>query len=107
MESKRKIELFNLMLSNLINDKGRIFDTGICRLATNLFQTDIIGYYEKEELLEVLKKNKPVQNPDNIFFEFTLIPTWKNNSYWWSPIYKARETKDVRIAYLQKLISTF
>ena len=104
MDNKRKIELFELVLNELKNDKVSNYDTGMCQVITYLYYNSKITVYEQYPLKEFLKDNKPIAKPNTLYFEFTQNKYWINSRYWWTEIHIAPETKQIRIEFLEALI---
>ncbi len=106
MEKDRLIELFELVLHNLTNAKWTT-QSGICKEIVFVYEHELCSENEKKELFSYLTKNKPTA--DNQYAVFFNNSYWFNSPYWWLPIYHdlydySLHTKDIRIAYLTKLI---
>ncbi len=109
MKNERLIEILTEM-KTLLKDED--FYLGICNVLYHLLNNDFIT---NEELIFVnkfiLTDNHPTKT--NQFKEFIDNPYWINKGdfpsyigYWWTPIFKAPNTRQNRIDYLTMLIST-
>ncbi len=105
MEKSRKIELFEIIKENIKDNDFTRFN-GICQVINFLYYDDKINETEKTQLKAILSENRPQSNPNHYFYEFTLNEYWDEASigYWWQPMWYDSETKNIRVAYLEKLI---
>lgn len=108
MTKERLIELFELVKQRLTD--GYTFENGnpiiiygICGVIVDLNWFNIINPDEKEYIIHYLRKNKP--SLINDYSNFMETPHWINRSYWWGNMHEFPETKQIRIDYLNKLIS--
>ncbi len=102
MENVKLIELLELVKQSII-DRHLTFDSGICKVLEILFKEHKLTYSECVYLKRFIYLNKPTNL--NVFSEFTENEYWSNNDcYWWSTMFKAPETRKIRIDYLTKLI---
>ncbi len=104
MENHRLIEILELVKQNLINNDTWM-KTGICvgiRFLHNKNKISLIEYYK---VSSYLRKNEPTKT--NQYQEFTNNEYWTNHNslYWWKPIHKEPNTRQIRIDYLTALIS--
>ncbi len=101
MESKKQIELLDLIRTRLINRKNS--QLGICYILVYIGSEKLVSSKDSRFITNLLKENKPTS--DNEYKEFFESEFWfDNDGYWWKPINEAPETRQIRIDYLTKLI---
>ncbi len=109
MENTRAIEIFENVKEILINNDLRLF-CGICGVVADLLDNDKINRKEYKASINLLNRNKP--KPNNQFKEFIENEFWSNTTlpieddFWWLPIHRCSETRQIRVDYLTKLIET-
>lgn len=94
-------ELFEVVKQSLI-ERPNIQQSGICREIKHLFSYGVISIQEKDYLSNYLLANKP---NDDRYSEFMDYPNWIGLDYWWVMISVRPETKQLRINFLNALIS--
>ena len=102
MEDDRKIELLELVKENL-RTKPYYMQSGICRAIQLLYYENVCTRTERDSLHIHINVHKPT--PTNQYKEFTETKYWTNQSFWWTRIDNASETKQIRIDYLTKVIA--
>ena len=102
MENSRLIEVLERVRQLLLTKSS--CDLGICYTFSILRDLRVITKDEYIDLNIYLMENKPTA--ENQYSQFTQNEYWKPNSmYWWTPIHKARVTRQLRADYLTELIS--
>ncbi len=101
MNTDRKIEILNKTI--LVLTKTNHFKKGICDAVTYLCENDTLNYLELIEFREFIRDNKPTA--ENEYKEFTQGEYWVDEMYWWYPIYRVSDTREIRVEYLTKLIN--
>ncbi len=77
--------------------------SGICAELECLHWLDIITESELYWMELFIEDSKP--NSEQ-YTEFTKLDCWRNNMYWWVPVYQDESTIQVRVDYLNELITT-
>lgn len=103
MDNDRLIELLELLKTYIIRGRTR-HQSGICKELTKLHEYGSCTYPEYRALRRYLFCNKP--NSFNQYKHFTNSPYWINDEYWWYPIQRIEETKQLRIDFLNELINS-
>jgi hypothetical protein len=102
MENSRIIQILEL-LRHSIETIIPIRASGICAELDWLACTDMITEDEYEFMEEFIENSKPDSNQ---FTKFTKLDCWTNTMHWWIPIFKDESTIQVRVDYLNELITT-
>ncbi len=102
MEAKRQIEILKLMITKLGTDKEKKF-TCICDSIFGLDSLRLITSEEKDFMLDMVRDNKPT--PNNIYSKYTKGEYWIDRMFWWESISEEAETKQIRIDFINDLIS--
>ena len=103
MEKDRQIEILNQVIFYLSNEK-LLFTKGICEVITYLSEIGYITELECFIIKQLMKLKKPNKSSRTKYVKFTKNPHWLNGLYWWSPIYEAPETRQIRIDYLTEVV---
>lgn len=101
MNTNRQIEILELII-NCLTDGDSNFQLGIFSCLSHLYFTDDVTAYEYIDTKKLLRINRPTEN--NQYKEFFKVICDKD-IYWWKPINLNIETKQIRIDYLNKLLS--
>ncbi len=102
MNSKRLVEIFEMIKENLINGETYV-QNGICGNIAELFGNNKMTFTERDYIRNYLFSNKPKLN--NIYSDFFKNEYWIDDAYWWEKISLNHKTKQIRIDYLTKLIA--
>ena len=103
METKRLIQLLELVKLNLINGDENS-QSGICKEIDNIYtKYHDITFEERNYIKSYLKDNRPT--PINQYKQFYQQIVWLDNNYWWRPINREPATKQIRINFLTELIN--
>ena len=107
MQSTRQIEILTNIRTKLELNEYRSCLLGLCQILHNLKD---LTESERREMKCFLIANKPTTK--NEFKEFTNNKYWVNSKksikdeFWWLPMYRFHETRQVRIAYIEALIKS-
>lgn len=103
METNRLIQLLELIKNHLIigNENNQ---SGICKAVDEVYaKYHDINCNEYVFIKQYLNTNRPT--PINEYKQFYQQIVWLDNNYWWRPIHKEPQTKQIRINFLTELIN--
>lgn len=101
MNNDRIIELLEIIIKSFETERS-LYKTGICNELLIMYANEVCTCEEYKELRSFLAKHKPNSEKYKEFFHTVY---WVNDGYWWYPIKRYPETKQIRINFLKMLIN--
>lgn len=98
----REIKDLLMLLRDRLENCDVNMTGGICAEIYELLFAEDINIFEKMILYDYIHKNKPSKDKH---LEFTQNECWIGGCYWWTPIYLNTVTLQIRINFINKLIS--